>query len=89
MPVLDGPASIRMLSEHPECESLRLYGESGLERQEAGASLGPNGVDRWYTKPINAKLLAQEMVSAFLLCTPKAQDQLAPGTVKFDVAARV
>ena len=70
MPELDGPATIRMLREHSEFDGLRLYGVSGLDREEAGVSLGPDGVDGWYTKPINAKQLAQEMVSAFLLCMP-------------------
>jgi len=70
MPELDGPATIRMLREQSEFDGLRLYGVSGLERQEVGVSLGPDGVDKWYTKPINARQLAQEIVSEYATCTP-------------------
>lgn len=65
MPELDGPATIRMLREQSEFDGLRVYGVSGLERHEAGVSLGSDGVDKWYTKPINARQLAGEIVSAF------------------------
>ena len=70
MPELDGPTTIRMLREQAEFDGLRVYGVSGLERQEAGVSLGPDGVDGWYTKPVNAKQLAQAMVAAIAECTP-------------------
>ncbi|QDU27055.1 Polar-differentiation response regulator DivK [Anatilimnocola aggregata] len=70
MPELDGPATIRMLREQSEFDGLRVYAVSGMERYEAGVSLGPGGVDRWYTKPINARRLAQELVSAPAVATP-------------------
>lgn len=70
MPELDGPATIRMLREQSEFDGLRVFGVSGMERHEAGVTLGPDGVDRWFTKPINARELAQEIVSAAACCIP-------------------
>lgn len=70
MPELDGPATIRILREQSEFDGLQVYGVSGFDRQEIGVPLGPDGVDKWYTKPINSRKLAEEMVSAFELCTP-------------------
>ncbi len=70
MPELDGPTTIRMLREQSEFDGLQLFGVSGMERSEAGVSLGPDGVDKWFTKPINAGQLADEILLAFATCTP-------------------
>lgn len=70
MPELDGPTTIRMLREQSEFDGLRVFGVSGLERHEAGVSLGSDGVDQWHTKPVNARRLAQEIAAAFAACTP-------------------
>jgi carbon storage regulator CsrA len=64
MPIADGPTTVRMIRERSEFDGLRVYGVSGLSMEEAGLTIGPYGVDRWYTKPVNAKALAEGIRAA-------------------------
>lgn len=61
MPEMDGREMIRSIRNEPEFDGLRLYGVSGLESDEAGVAVGDEGVDRWFTKPVDARRLVQEL----------------------------
>jgi len=63
MPELDGPATIRAIREQSEYDGLVIYGVSGLEREETQVLLGPDGVDAWFTKPVNVRRLMEEVLS--------------------------
>jgi carbon storage regulator CsrA len=73
MPTLDGPSTIRMIREQSEFDGLRIYGVSGLQPDEAGVSIGPDGADKWYTKPIKVKSLVQEFLSTIAQSTKQAE----------------
>jgi carbon storage regulator CsrA len=61
MPEMDGAETIRSIRSQPELNQLKLYGVSGLESNEAGVPVGVGGVDRWFTKPVDARRLVSEI----------------------------
>jgi CheY-like chemotaxis protein len=58
MPEMDGPETIR---SHPALKHLRMYGVSGMEVEDSGVEVGETGVNRWFTKPVDARRLVDEL----------------------------
>jgi hypothetical protein len=42
-------------------QRLRVFGVSGSEQREAGIEIGQAGVERWFTKPVDARKLVSEL----------------------------
>jgi CheY-like chemotaxis protein len=61
MPRLDGPKTITSIRCEPKLRGLKLFAVSGANRQALGVDVGPHGVDRWFSKPIDASQLVSEM----------------------------
>lgn len=61
MPELDGPATIQQIRQDQSLAQTRVFGVSGLDQATAGVSTGSNGVDRWFTKPVDARQLVAEL----------------------------
>lgn len=61
MPRCDGPATISAIRSNPEYEDLRLFAVSGKQAADVGVSIGPDGVNRWFRKPINPQTLVSQM----------------------------
>jgi carbon storage regulator CsrA len=61
MPRLDGPQTINSIRCQPDLQSLKLFAVSGADRRELGVDVGPCGVDRWFSKPVNASQLVREI----------------------------
>ncbi len=61
MPRFDGRKTISAIRNNPDYRGLKLFAVSGTRPEEMNVSLGPNGVDRWFTKPIDPKLLLEAM----------------------------
>lgn len=59
MPQFDGLWTIERIRSNPELRSATVFAVSGMERESTGVDIGPNGVDEWFTKPLNPELLAQ------------------------------
>lgn len=57
MPRFDGRKTISAIRSNPDYRNLKLFAVSGMRPEETNVSLGPNGVDRWFTKPLNPKAL--------------------------------
>lgn len=57
MPRFDGPKTITAIRKDPNYRGLKLFAVSGTRPEELNVSVGPNGVDRWFIKPLNAKAL--------------------------------
>jgi carbon storage regulator CsrA len=57
MPRFDGRRTISAIRNNPDYRGLKLFAVSGTRPEEVDISLGPNGVDRWFTKPLNPKAL--------------------------------
>lgn len=61
MPEMSGPETIGQIRNDDDLHSLRLFGVSGMEQEDAGVETGSEGVDRWFTKPVDARKLLQEI----------------------------
>lgn len=61
MPRLDGPATVREIRSNPDLRGVKLIAVSGLAQRQTPVDLGPEGVDRWFTKPIRPSLLVREI----------------------------
>jgi CheY-like chemotaxis protein len=57
MPRFDGRKTISAIRSNPDYRDLKLFAVSGTKPEEMKISVGPNGVDRWFTKPLNPKEL--------------------------------
>lgn len=57
MPRFDGGKTISAIRSNPDYRGLKLFAVSGMKPEETDVSVGPNGVDRWFTKPLNPKAL--------------------------------
>jgi carbon storage regulator CsrA len=57
MPRFDGRKTISAIRNNPDYRGLKLFAVSGVRPEEMNVSLGPNGVDRWFTKPLDPKTL--------------------------------
>lgn len=61
MPRCDGPETLSAIRRHPDYRGLSVFGVSGRTPAEMGISVGPGGVDRWFTKPVNPEVLVRAM----------------------------
>lgn len=53
MPRCDGEYAIRHIRGNPRYRDLKVFAVSGTKPQEAKVSIGPEGFDAWFTKPLN------------------------------------
>lgn len=60
MPKFDGAKTISAIRSNPDYRDLKVFGVSGEQRAKLNVPLGENGVDRWFSKPLNP----QELVTA-------------------------
>lgn len=61
MPRMDGKAAIRRIRENPAHDGIKVFAVSGLAQETACIETGPNGVDCWFTKPLQPKMLVQQL----------------------------
>jgi carbon storage regulator CsrA len=61
MPRFDGRKTINAIRNNPDYRGLKLFAVSGTRPEDMNISLGPNGVDRWFTKPLNPKALLEAL----------------------------
>lgn len=57
MPRFDGRRTISAIRNNPDYRGLKLFAVSGMRPEELNVPVGPDGVDRWFTKPLNPKAL--------------------------------
>jgi carbon storage regulator CsrA len=57
MPRFDGRKTVAAIRNNPDYRGLKLFAVSGTKPEEMNVTLGPNGVDRWFTKPLDPKTL--------------------------------
>jgi CheY-like chemotaxis protein len=55
MPRFDGRKTISAIRNNPDYRAVKLFAVSGMRPEEMNVSLGPSGVDRWFTKPVDPK----------------------------------
>lgn len=61
MPRCDGPKTIEMIRRNPELAGLKVFAVSGSTPDEMGIATGPQGVDRWFIKPLDPERLINAM----------------------------
>ncbi|HEV3417761.1 MAG TPA: response regulator [Pirellulales bacterium] len=61
MPRFDGPSTISAIRQNPQLQGLKVYAVSGSTPDEVGLPMGPGGVDRWFSKPLDPGRLVREM----------------------------
>jgi carbon storage regulator CsrA len=61
MPRCDGRSTVSAIRRNPEYDGLRIFAVSGSEPAECGVQVGPTGVDRWFSKPIDPRMLVTQM----------------------------
>jgi carbon storage regulator CsrA len=57
----DGPSTVHEIRSNPQIARLKIFAITGLSPSEAKVQVGPNGVDRWFTKPIRPDVLIAEI----------------------------
>lgn len=61
MPRCDGPTMLASIRSNPDWGGLRVFAVSGCSQQEAGPSVGENGIERWFQKPVDPEVLLGAM----------------------------
>ena len=61
MPRMNGPKTVSSIRSNPAYRDVKVFAVSGTPQAECGVSIGPEGVDRWFSKPINPQELVDEM----------------------------
>lgn len=61
MPRFDGRATIGAIRKNPQLANLKVFAISGTSPSTFGIPTGPQGVDRWFPKPVNPEELVREI----------------------------
>ena len=61
MPRMNGPETIDEIRSNPNWRGLKVFAVSGSDQQDLEVVVGPQGVNRWFTKPLDARQLVEEM----------------------------
>ena len=70
MPRMNGGETVRMIRRDPGFEGVRLFAVTGSNPGDFGVPIGPSGVDRWFTKPIDPAALVQELRGELAVAGP-------------------
>jgi carbon storage regulator CsrA len=65
MPRVDGPTTVRAIRRNPRLAGLKVYGVSGMAREQVGLESGGAGVDGWFRKPFDPEAMLQELKRDF------------------------
>jgi carbon storage regulator CsrA len=69
MPRFDGRKTISAIRKNPDYRGLKLFAVTGSRPEETDICVGPNGVDRWFVKPLNPNALLDALQAD--LCTER------------------
>src|SRR4051794_464238 len=61
LPRLGGADAVGVLRSDPRFRGLKVYAVSGLDRGSFRVPVGPEGVDHWFTKPLDPQLLVERI----------------------------
>ncbi len=61
LPRLGGADAIGVLRSDPRFSGLKVYAVSGMDQRAARVSIGPGGVDHWFSKPLDPQRLVELM----------------------------
>jgi carbon storage regulator CsrA len=61
LPRCDGATMVRMLRRDPAYAGLKIFAVTGHTAEEFNLVRGPQGIDRWFLKPINPRQLIHDV----------------------------
>jgi len=61
MPRLGGAAAVGVMRADPRFRGLKVYAVSGMDRGEVQVPVGPEGVDHWFSKPLDPQQLVERI----------------------------
>ncbi len=61
MPRFDGRKTISAIRNNPNYRDLKLFAVSGVRPEDMNVTLGPDGVDRWFVKPVDPQGLLEAL----------------------------
>jgi carbon storage regulator CsrA len=61
MPRFDGCKTISAIRSNPDFHGMKLFAVSGSEPKDLNVALGPGGVDRWFSKPLDPNRLVDAL----------------------------
>ncbi|HWB13132.1 MAG TPA: response regulator [Pirellulales bacterium] len=61
MPRCDGPSTVREIRTNPRWEGLKIFAVSGTSPSEVQLSIGPSGLDGWFSKPVNPQAMVRQL----------------------------
>lgn len=59
MPRFDGPKAVAAIRANPDYHQLKVFAVSGTDPSDIPLSVGPQGVDRWFSKPVNPQKIVE------------------------------
>jgi carbon storage regulator CsrA len=65
LPRLNGAAAIGVMRSDPRFRGLKVFAVSGMNRQEVSVPLGPDGVNDWFSKPLDPRQLVERINAEF------------------------
>ena len=61
LPRLGGAAAVGVLRSDPRFSGLKVYAVSGMDQRASSVAIGPQGVDHWFSKPLDPQRLVELM----------------------------
>ena len=61
LPRLGGAAAVGVMRSDPRFRGLKVYAVSGMDRGALHVPVGPEGVDHWFTKPLDPQQLVERI----------------------------
>jgi carbon storage regulator CsrA len=59
LPRLGGEQAVSVMRSDPRFRGLRVYAVSGMSRHDVRVPVGPDGVNQWFTKPLDPRQLVE------------------------------
>lgn len=63
MPRMNGPEFVRAVRSDPKLRGLSIFALTGMERNDVDIPTGPDGVNAWYVKPVDPKVLVSDVAT--------------------------
>ena len=63
MPKFDGSKTVTAIRQHPDYRALKIFAVTGTDQAETLIDIGPRGVDRWFSKPVDPERLVDAIHS--------------------------
>jgi carbon storage regulator CsrA len=72
MPRCDGPTTVRKIRKNSALQGIKIFAISGSTPEESGLTADGEDVNRWFSKPLNPRLLVDAMASEVVSLEPSA-----------------